>query len=390
MKRFLLILLLLAIALGGCRKSTPTTQQAPPPSNPSSATGQLAHPEGGAMAAAETRYFKGSIGSALGLQMKLIRERDKLTGSYFYQKIGTRIELKGSVDNNNQVALEESDSSGKQTGIFKGLWTASAEDGLVSIAGNWTRPDGQKQTAFSLHEEPIHFSKSVEVVAKSIKETNKKLKYEIDVEYPQLLGLLSPGLEKFNREAGRVALREVSEFKKNMTEEKVGEETPEESSSPGSSLDIGYSIALANDEVISILFDAGTYYRGAAHPNSNSLVMNFDVQKGRILKLADLFKPGVKYLQTLSVYAIKDLKRQSKAQGANGMLDDSSIASGAAATERNYQSWTITKKGLGITFDSYQVGPYAAGPQYVLVPYAVLKDMIEPNGVLAPFTKPQL
>jgi len=72
------------------------------------------------MAAAETRYFKGSIGSALGLQMKLIRERDKLTGSYFYQKIGTRIELKGSVDNNNQVALEESDSSGKQTGFSKG------------------------------------------------------------------------------------------------------------------------------------------------------------------------------------------------------------------------------------------------------------------------------
>ena len=43
------------------------------------------------------------------------------------------------------------------------------------------------------------------------------------------------------------------------------------------------------------------------------------------------------------------------------MLDDASIRSGAGPNAKNYQSWTITKKGLGISFDAYQVGPYAAG-----------------------------
>ena len=68
-------------------------------------------------------------------------------------------------------------------------------------------------------------------------------------------------------------------------------------------------------------------------------------------------------------------------------LHDESIESGAGPTAKNYDSWTITKKGLGITFDAYQVGPYVAGPQYVLVPYSALKELVEPNGAIAAFAK---
>jgi len=42
---------------------------------------------------------------------------------------------------------------------------------------------------------------------------------------------------------------------------------------------------------------------------------------------------------------------------------------------------------LGINFDAYQVGPYAAGPQYVLVPYSALKDVINPDGPVGQFAK---
>jgi hypothetical protein len=45
------------------------------------------------------------------------------------------------------------------------------------------------------------------------------------------------------------------------------------------------------------------------------------------------------------------------------------------------------RRGLGINFDSYQVGPYAAGPQFVLVPYSALKDLINPEGPIAQFAK---
>ena len=112
-------------------------------------------------------------------------------------------------------------------------------------------------------------------------------------------------------------------------------------------------------------------------------MVNYDLKNGKQLKLADLFKPGAKYLQAIANYCIADLKKQAKDKG----LEASEIENGAAANAKNYQGWTITRKGLGINFDAYQVGPYAAGPQFVLVPYSSLKDFINPDGPTGQFAK---
>lgn len=347
---------------------------------------QYQHAQGGTTPAGQTKYFKGSIGSALGLQMKLVREADRLTGSYFYQKVGTRIDIRGTIDKDDNLVLEEFDASGKQTGIFKGIWRTD-EDGLIAIAGNWMKPNSDKKTAFSLHEEPIEFTNGVEIVARQIKEKNKKLKYEIDAEYPQLTGSTDPNFEKFNQTVRGLVTKKVSAFKAGMQPEEgeTAEQTPSEGL--GSDIGIGYTVALAKDDLISIQLDVGSYESGAAHPNSYSEVINFDLKNGRQLKLGDLFKPGSKYLPTLSAYCIQDLKKQSKEKGADSMLDDDWIQRGAGPDAENFSSWTITKKGLGIIFDSYQVAPYAAGPQHVLVPYTALKDIIKPDAPIAQFVK---
>jgi hypothetical protein len=107
------------------------------------------------------------------------------------------------------------------------------------------------------------------------------------------------------------------------------------------------------------------------------------LKNGKQLNLADVFKPGAKYLQSLASYCIADLKKQGKDKG----LLDEEIEKGASANIKNYQSWTITRKGLAINFEAYQVGPYAAGPQFVLVPYSNLKDLISPNGPIGQFAK---
>lgn len=151
----------------------------------------------------------------------------------------------------------------------------------------------------------------------------------------------------------------------------------------GSDLGVGYQVSLAQDDLISVEFNFGSYYQGAAHPNTYSEVVNYDLKNGKLLKLGDLFKPGAKYLQAIANYCIADLKKQAKDKG----LMDEEIQNGAAANAKNYLSWTITRKGLGINFDAYQVGPYAAGPQYVLVPYSALKDVINPEGPVGQFAK---
>jgi hypothetical protein len=368
--------------VAACNRKAPATQSQTAPAAASTES-QSHHAEQGGTAqpVTQTKYFKGSIGSTLGLQMKLVRTEDKLTGNYFYQKIGTKIDLRGTVDQNGNMMLEEFDSSGKSTGTFKGLWKNEADG--INLVGNWSKPDGTKQTAFSLHEEPIEFSGAIEIVGKPIKETNKKLNYTIDIEYPQITGASDTRFEKFNQESKNLVNKKIAEFKKDMAE-RVAEDPTLTTDSTGSDLGIGYTVAFANDNLVSVEYDIGGYYQGAAHPNSYTTVINFDAKNGKILRLADLFKPGAKYVQAISAYSIKDLKAQSKAN--DGSLPDETIATGAGPNEKNFGSWTITKKGLNLTFDAYQVGPYVSGPQTVVVPYSTLKDLIKPDGPLAIFS----
>ncbi len=381
-RSLVLLLLIGLVVVTSCRKSS-TPPPAAPATTPAPTDQQLNHPVGGTTPPPQTKHFKGSIGSTLDLQMKLVRNGDQLTGSYFYQKVGTRITLKGTVDKDGNLTLDEFDPSGKQTGVFKGLWQVKAEDGLITLAGNWSKPAGEKgddkKIAFSVHEEPINFSSDVDVVARSVKENNKKLMYDIDAQYPQLTGGNNPNLEKFNQLARMVVMKSVAGFKKDMAPEEG--EGPRPEGSMGSDLGIGYTILLARDDLVSVQFDIGSYYQGAAHPNSHTETLNYDLKNGKQLKLADLFNPGSKYLQTLSTYCITDLKKQFKEKNAE-LLEDQ-LKEGAAPTAKNYESWTITRRGLGINFDSYQIAPYAAGPQFVLVPYSALKDLIKPDGPIA-------
>lgn len=379
-----LVLVVGIVLAAACRRSSTPPPTAPP--LPPAATPQLAHAEGGNTPAPETKYFKGSIGTSLDLEMKLVRSGDQLSGSYFYQRIGTRINLRGKIEPDGHFVLDEFDQAGKQTGLFKGLWTVDAQDGLIRLAGNWSKPPGEKgsdkMTAFSVHEEPIALTGDVELTAKQIKESNKKLMYEIAAQYPQFSGGSNPNFEKFNQLVRGVVTKEVTQFKKDVQPEE-GEERPE--GSMGSDISIAYEVALAQDDLISVQFDVGSYFQGAAHPNSYTEVINYDLKNGKQLNLGDLFKPGSKFLQAIATYAIADLKKQSKEKGSE--LPDDVIQSGAGASAKNYRSWKITRKGLGINFDPYQVGPYAAGAHYVFVPYANLKDVINPEGPIGQFAK---
>jgi len=369
----------------GCRKTSAPPAASTTPVAQASPETALDHSQGGAVPVAQTKHFKGSIGSSLDLQMKLVRTGDQLAGSYFYQKVGTRIDLRGNVDKDGNLTLEEFDKSGKQTGLFKGLWSVDPSDGLATLAGNWSKPptekDSDKKTAFSVHEEPIAFTGDTDLVLKQIKESNKKLMYEIDAHYPQITGGSNPNFEKFNQVVRASVTKRVGGFRKDLAP-KEGEEPPPEGSM-GSDLGVSYQVMLAQDDLISVEFDIENYYQGAAHPNTFTEVVNYDLKNGKPLKLADLFKPGAKYLQAIANYCIADLKKQAKDKG----LLDEEIQNGAAPNAKNYQSWTITRKGLGINFDAYQVGPYAAGPQYVLVPYSSLKDLINAEGPVGQFAK---
>jgi len=365
-------LVLTAIVLfGACRKST-SNQTA----NTNAAT-PVPEAVGGAAVAGEKFYFRGRIASDLKIEMILAREGERLTGTYFYPRIGKNIELKGSIDKDGNVDLRESDETGKETGVFKGKWKPSTGIGLAEIEGKWSRPDGSKETDFQISQQPIEFTAAVRVAPKVIRETNKEARYSLDAEYPQIEG--DARFDKFNAAARAMITKDVAAFKSAETPEASDEEIDLPDETQTSTLDIGYQIRFATDDLISVEFHNGQYSRGAAHGNSFTAVLNYDVKNGKKLALADLFNPKSNYLKLISDYCIKDLKEQSKKE-KDSMLMDDQIQEGASARADNYKAWTITRKGLWIVFDPYQVAAYAAGPQHVLVPYSALKAIVKADG----------
>ena len=282
--------------------------------------------------------------------------------------------------------MNESDDSGKDTGIFKGKWKSavdSPDPSLNEIVGKWSKPDGSKETPFDIVQQPIEFNAAVRVTPKIIKEANKAKHYTVDAEYPQIEG--EARFDNFNREVRSLITKDVAAFKTGESEEPdTGSETPAEPLD--STLDIRYEIRRATDDLISIEFTEGSFERGAAHGNSNTTVVNYDVKNGKKLALADLFNPKSNFLSVISAYCIKDLRDRAK-KDKDAMLDEEMMKSGASPRADNYRAWAITRKGLWITFDPYQVAAYAAGPQFVLMPYSALKDIMKPDGPLAAFAK---
>jgi Protein of unknown function (DUF3298) len=371
----LLSLAIVLITLGACRKQVSKEQTA----NNNDSAGHEA-PVGGKALTGDKFYFRGTIGD-LSIEMTLTRDGDRVTGTYFYPKVGKNINLTGTINKDSNVELREADEAGKDTGVFKGKWqpaTDSPDPSLSEIEGKWTRPDGSKETVFLVDQQPIEFSPAVRVTPKVIKEANKQKHYTIDAEYPQIEG--DARFDGFNREARNLVTKDVAAFKagENSAEADAGTSAETQDSSLG----IGYEIRMATDDMISIEFSEGTYEAGAVHGNNVTSVINYDVKNSKKLALADLFNPKANYLSAISTYCIKELRDRAK-KDKDTMIDEEMMKTGAAPKADNYQACAITKKGLWVTFDQYQVAAYAAGPQHVLVPYSALKDIIKPDGPLA-------
>ena len=66
------------------------------------------------------------------------------------------------------------------------------------------------------------------------------------------------------------------------------------------------------------------------------------------------------------------------------------MARGTAWTPENYQRWTIAPHGLQLTFDAYQVGSYAEGAYEVVMPFALLRANLDPQGPLRQLVIPAL
>ena len=385
-----ILLLFLIFATGACVKNQVETNAAGNSNSDSasSAAGNAATTNSAEKTKANliadnpnAKIFRGMI-NGTSFEMHLLREGDKLSGTYFYIKVGKDLNLSGTIDAGGKFSMKETDPSGKATGEWNGTWKEEPYESGAALEGSWKKPgqsDGDSLNFYAT-QQMIELTNGAKLVNKTVKENNKEKRSEISSVYPELTGVNSPGAQGFNALVKNSVVKMNDAFRKDVAE-MTAEDVKNLPGGVGLSNDVSYDVLLVTNDLISISIMDYTFM-GGAHGGTSSNPINYDLKNNRELKLADIFEPGSNYLKIISDYAIADLKPR-----VGDMSDDEWLSKGAAPEVDNYRSWNLTRKGLMVTFDQYQVAAYAAGPQQVIVPYSKLQSVLRKDGVVAELAK---
>lgn len=186
--------------------------------------------------------------------------------------------------------------------------------------------------------------------------------YTLSMQFPKLQSSRPSVARAFNLAARTPVDRAVAGFRSDLADMLGG--------GPTWDLQSRWQTRYRNQALISGVLTFSEF-TGGAHPNPWLVSLNFDLEAGRTLQLGDLFRPG--YLQALSAYAIAELARRELPEGRVG----------ASPKAENFQVWALGPQGLTLVFPPYQVGPYSAGTQEVLVPWKELTSYVRPGTLAA-------
>ena len=208
----------------------------------------------------------------------------------------------------------------------------------------------------------------IDVNSQLVFEISEDPKYEIHGQVPVIQ---SDSAAVLNVLLKKSVMEELEGFKKNFEDWEI----PPEMVIQSSFMWINYDVTLLNPQMASVRFYIDFYMAGAAHPNHYFKVVNFDLSETKTVSIKDLFVDPDTALAFLSKYCKTALDKP----------DFPLFEEGLEVKEENFKNWNLTEKGLRLSFDPYQVAPYAAGPQEVLVPYAELRKMANTTGAFGSF-----
>jgi hypothetical protein len=216
---------------------------------------------------------------------------------------------------------------------------------------------------------PLPLYQTVTLDANTVEENGKGPDYTLKVVTPVLKGSSDPRVEKFNQLAAARVQQAVEPFKNDLVNQ------PTTPISAGSYFSLTYALISPPGNLLSLQLHIEGYTDGAAHPYHITSSFNYDLEKGQEISLDQFFLPGIDYLKTISNYCTAELSKRD--------IGFEMFSDGAKPTPENYTVWNVSATGLVITFNEYQVAPYAAGPQEVVIPYSTLKEIINLQGPLS-------
>ena len=225
--------------------------------------------------------------------------------------------------------------------------------------------------ASSSNPEVVFGGGRLRIVPNEVQLKSERLRYKINVSYPQIIGSEDLHIRILNQRLKRLAAKQyewpLSPSKSDL--KYYREKWPE----VFHSVDVDYEIRSATGSMLSIYFNAYSYGIGAAHSVQYSFVVNYDLSLRKELELSDIFNPRSKYLEFISLYCGNQLSRQS----------DFIFKEALAPRAENFDSWNVTPDGIRFNFDACRVFGCASGEQTVVIPFADLKQVLNRRAVTA-------
>jgi uncharacterized protein YecT (DUF1311 family) len=199
----------------------------------------------------------------------------------------------------------------------------------------------------------------------------RKGRYEISIEYPQVLMPRSAAATAFERTAraiafGKDAVKEYRELERPMA---AGAENY---------YGAAYETTYLDSRLVSVVFTI-SIFTGGAHPNSARLALIFDLTQGRAINLADVLAEPNRAIAEIAAVCKAKLEEQAKKDDWE-LFDNADIAAVVGAAE----NWAADKDGIEILFDPYSIAAYVYGPHECRLSYADLKRWLKPDGPLPP------
>jgi hypothetical protein len=148
-----------------------------------------------------------------------------------------------------------------------------------------------------------HVSAAPAVVTSEIRQTRTDLHGRAHVEYPRIRGLADQKAQTaLNGKLRAHAEKAVADFFALLQAASPSPSpgTPPDAPSSTSTLDGSFQVVMLGPQGGSFRLFMERYLAGAAHPGTTLVTENFDLETGHAYSLAELFRPGVDYLDFLS------------------------------------------------------------------------------------------
>ncbi|MEL6863129.1 MAG: DUF3298 domain-containing protein [Bacteroidota bacterium] len=153
----------------------------------------------------------------------------------------------------------------------------------------------------------------------------------------------------------------------NKEQEEVGRDI-------GWETELNSSIKFQNEKLL-VLELVNYNYLGGVHPNTQTQLLNFDLQNAKLLGLSDLTERPEDLLPIVEAYFRKEARAKA---GADIDIEDVIFKERLTLP----QNVGIQKEGLYFFYNPYEVAAYAFGPTDFVIPYSELDSLVELRGLL--------